>query len=247
MALELEAVWSGPEPQPFAGSQWTKKVTYTRTKYTLWIPLHLLLQFINTQCQLGCCAFVRYRTKWAKGDDHWVWDFCCQYCTSRQPQLGEGAADGTLHTCVGSKPPSSVGCWLEAQLPQTQSTKICCQHNAARLMACVCDAGGAQAASSAVLKVGCECRFSVTHPAGAGDVLLTYFEAGHVDKEGRVCHGPAAECATHHLGRLSDEFRAFARAVAMRGVPFAKILDGEYCWFRARWPHHLPCVAHRAI
>jgi hypothetical protein len=81
--------------------------------------------------------------------------------------------------------------------------------------------------SDAALKVGCNCRFTVDHVEGTADVRVTYHEAGHVDTAGEICHGPAAEHPTRHLGRLSDEFRSFVRALAIHRVPFPKIQDGK--------------------
>jgi hypothetical protein len=83
-------VWSGPEPKPFHGKVWEKKVTPTRTKYVLRFPVQQLLEFVNTQCQLGCCAFVRFRTKYVD-TDKWVWDFCCQFGAARQQLQTAGA------------------------------------------------------------------------------------------------------------------------------------------------------------
>jgi hypothetical protein len=59
----LGDVWCSSEPKPFEGRSWQKQVTAKlKTVFVLWLPLCLLLKFINTQCQLGCSAFVRCRT-----------------------------------------------------------------------------------------------------------------------------------------------------------------------------------------
>jgi hypothetical protein len=219
-------VWTGPEPQPFAGKAWHKKVTATRVKYILWLPLHLLLAFVNTQCQLGCCSFVRFRTNWVKKTGQWVWDFGCQHGNFRHkrhlPQSDQADESGAMNCCMHGTPAA-----LALMLRDISSSGPSTVDSWNKALIAVEHTGDDEGASTAVLKVDCQCHFSVTCYKEKPEVQITYHQAGHVDINGRICHGPAAKKATYHKGRLSDEFRDFVRALALRGVPFAKILEGK--------------------